>query len=392
MDNYKNIVQDIRQTAIQCKRNPQDIQLVAVTKGISWDRASALYDQGHRDFAENRLNEALEKQAEARPDCRWHLIGTLQSNKVRKAIGRFVLIHSVDSLELARKISHHSQEAGIVTSILLQVNTSGELSKHGMTPEECQRDYGIMLDLPSISIQGLMTIAPLVENDKIIRNCFAGLRNLRDYLNERYLIQAPLRHLSMGMSHDYKLAISEGATMVRIGTAIFPPEKVEIDIDEPVIITPFNPKWPQEYLDEKNALMSHLKNSIKGIEHIGSTAVPGLDAKPIIDIMIGIGSYPPAKEWIRQVEDLGYNCFGEAGVPGRLYFTKRGKVKFNLAVVEFEGRHWINNLKIRNYLQTHPKAALEYSRLKAKALQVGADTLLQYSQFKERFLQNLLKD
>lgn len=204
-----------------CGRDPADIRLVAVTKTVTWAEAEALYAEGQRDFGENRLQEALHKQSLAPADCRWHLIGSLQSNKVRKAIGRFVLIHGVDSLALASKISQCSQEAGVTTSILLQVNTSGEATKHGMTAGQCVADFEALLLLPGISIQGLMTIAPLVEDEHLIRQCFASLRQLRDTLNDMAEDRAQLRHLSMGMSHDFTLAIAEGATIVRIGTALW---------------------------------------------------------------------------------------------------------------------------------------------------------------------------
>ena len=134
-DNYIRICEEISEAAIRSGREPKEVALVAVTKGVPWEQAAGLYHQGQRDFGENRLQEAFDKQNMAPADCRWHFIGSLQSNKVRKVIGKFVLVHSVDTIELARKLSLCSQEAGVVTSILLQVNTSGEKSKHGMKVE-----------------------------------------------------------------------------------------------------------------------------------------------------------------------------------------------------------------------------------------------------------------
>lgn len=210
---YKRIWDDIYETAQACGRDPQEITLVAVSKGYSWANAENAYTSGCRDFGENRLQEALPKIAAAPTDIRWHLIGTLQKNKVAKAIKNFSLIHSVDTFPLAMKISECSRERGVVTPILLQVNTSGEATKHGLSEEQWQPHVEALVHLPAIRIEGLMTIAPFVEDEKSIRSCFARLRQMRD----RY----GFRHLSMGMSHDYRIAIQEGATLLRIGTAIF---------------------------------------------------------------------------------------------------------------------------------------------------------------------------
>ncbi len=221
--NYSRIQQSIAAAAEKCGRQPGDIKLIAVTKTVGWPEANVLYDMGQRDFGENRLHQAFEKMAVAPQDCAWHLIGTLQSNKVAKAIGHFPLIHSVDSLALAQKISQQSQKANLTTSILLQVNTSGEISKHGMTPQECRHNFEQIAQLPALSIQGLMTMAPFSSDEKLVRSCFAGLRQLRDALRVVSNHQKLLPHLSMGMSHDFQWAIAEGATIVRIGTALFSP-------------------------------------------------------------------------------------------------------------------------------------------------------------------------
>lgn len=223
-DNYKHLLQEIHQTCKKCGRNPADISLIAVTKNEGWERIQPLYECGQRDFGESRLQEALQKQAIAPNGCRWHFIGTLQKNKVRKVIGNFVLIHSVDSPELAVKISQCSQELGVTTSILLQANTSGETTKHGQTPDAWISCFKDLLLLPSISIEGLMTMAPLVADDGRIRACFAMLRELRDHLAGMAHGKTNLRHLSMGMTHDFKVAIAEGATLLRIGSAIFTPK------------------------------------------------------------------------------------------------------------------------------------------------------------------------
>jgi len=217
-DRYRHLLEEISETALACGRNPKEITLVAVSKGYPWDLVQPAYDAGCRVFGESRMQEALAKITAAPTDIHWHFIGTLQKNKVAKAIGAFSLIHSVDTPELALKISQCSQERGVVTPILLQVNTSGEASKHGLSEELWKPHLESLFQLPAIRIEGLMTMAPFVEEEKVIRRCFSRLREMRDRYELNHLT---LRHLSMGMSHDYRIAVQEGATLLRIGTAIF---------------------------------------------------------------------------------------------------------------------------------------------------------------------------
>ncbi len=197
------------------------VTLVAVSKGRSVTEMLKVYAAGVRDFGENRVQEAFEKMEQMPADVRWHFIGKLQSNKISKVIGRFVLIHSVDSAELARKISRSSLQRGLRTPILLEANTSGETSKSGLRPEEWEAVFPVLLDLEGIEVKGLMTMAPLTDNESIIRDSFAKLRQLRDRLQSRGGKEVDLSTLSMGMSSDHVIAIEEGATLVRIGTAIF---------------------------------------------------------------------------------------------------------------------------------------------------------------------------
>lgn len=210
---YQKLLDEIALTAVQCGRNPSEITLIAVTKQVDWQAAFPLYVHGQRDFGESRIPEALTKKNEAPSDCRWHFIGNLQKNKIRKAVGQFALIHSIDSFELAQKLSEVSLEYKLITSILLQVNTSGETSKHGFSPEQLKRGFEDILKLDGLSVEGLMTMAPLTDDKKILHQCFGSLRKLRDDLN--------LKHLSMGMSNDYRVAIEEGATLLRIGSTLF---------------------------------------------------------------------------------------------------------------------------------------------------------------------------
>lgn len=211
--NYKHLTEKISQLAQQCGRNPTEITLIAVSKGYSWDSVQPAYAEGCRHFGENRVQEALPKMAIAPEDIQWHMIGTLQKNKVHQCIGKFVMIHSVDSVELAKKISTCSVEANLITPILLQVNTSGEASKHGFSSDGFRHALPFIQSLPGIRVEGLMTMAPFTEEKTLIHNCFANLRKLRDHYG--------LKHLSMGMSHDYPIAIEEGATLLRIGSALF---------------------------------------------------------------------------------------------------------------------------------------------------------------------------
>lgn len=218
---YLDILEQIKQTTLECGRLLSDVELVAVTKSVDWPAVLPIYLQGQRNFGENRLSDAVQKIKEAPKDCHWHFIGALQSNKIRKVIEHFSLVHSVDSLELAKKISECSRQSNRVTHVLLQANTSGEQSKQGNTPQRWKECFEEVLSLPNICVDGLMTMAPLTQDEAVIRSCFARLRHLQSDLNQMAMGKAHLRHLSMGMSNDFKIAISEGATLLRIGSALF---------------------------------------------------------------------------------------------------------------------------------------------------------------------------
>lgn len=210
---FRRIREQIDQIAESCGRQGRDIRLVAVSKTFPFEHCLPAYEAGCRDFGENRVQEALEKIPEAPEDIRWHFIGSLQSKKVPKVVGNFALIHAVDSLHLAERISAVSKERGITTSVLLQVNTSGEASKHGWGVDAFREDFEALDALPGLDIQGLMTMAPFTEDEGLIRQCFASLRQLKEEFS--------LRELSMGMTNDFPIAIEEGATILRIGSAIF---------------------------------------------------------------------------------------------------------------------------------------------------------------------------
>lgn len=222
----------IRSAAERAGRSAKEVTLVAVSKGHPAEAVIAAYRLGVRDFGENRVEEAGPKMGRVSelltfpPDDapRWHLIGHLQSRKAAQAIGPYVLIHSVDRLKIARRLERFAAEVGRVQPILLEINVSGEASKFGFRPEEVEQAVNEIVVMPHLRIQGLMTMAPLVEDPEETRPVFARLRALRDRLVTLYPT-VDWCHLSMGMSNDFEIAIEEGATLVRIGTAIFGPRE-----------------------------------------------------------------------------------------------------------------------------------------------------------------------
>jgi PLP dependent protein len=207
------VLEKIKTASLKAGRSLDEITLIAVTKHHPLEEILPIYEEGIINFGESRVQEALPKMEDAPKFIHWHLIGHLQKNKVKKVIGKFHLIHSVDSLELAESLSRASGEGGITTNILLQVNVSGEAAKQGLSREEWEKVKREVCSLPHLKIEGLMTMAPLTEDVDLIRRVFRDLRKMRDVWG--------LKHLSMGMSHDFEIAIEEGATLLRIGSAIF---------------------------------------------------------------------------------------------------------------------------------------------------------------------------
>lgn len=196
----------------------EEVSLIAVSKNQPLDKMRALYDKGCRLFGESKVQEWLVKKEALPKDIEWHFIGSLQKNKVRKIVGEVSLIHSVDSLELAEKIAEVSLERGVVSKILLEVNTSMEGTKHGFSKEEFMSAFLKIREMRGISVEGLMTIGPNTHDESLVRLAFHHLSLMR---KEAEGAGAKLRHLSMGMSHDYPIAIEEGATLLRIGTLLF---------------------------------------------------------------------------------------------------------------------------------------------------------------------------
>jgi PLP dependent protein len=220
--NLEQVQARIAQSAMRAGRLPADVRLVAVTKKSSPDWIRALLDCGVLDLGENYPQQLWQK-SEALADCvdsiRWHLIGHLQTNKVKKTVPLVKMIHSVDSLKLLRVLNEAVQTFGSPPSVCLQVNTSGEESKHGWSADQIVKDAESIAACRSIPVVGLMTMAALAGTGEQARASFARLRETRDVLREKSGL--PLPELSMGMSGDFELAILEGATLVRVGTALF---------------------------------------------------------------------------------------------------------------------------------------------------------------------------
>jgi PLP dependent protein len=220
LENLQSVRAKIVSAAERVGRNPSEVELVAVSKTYPAEIIrEAVEERGQVLFGENRVQEALSKIPLLPGKLRWHLIGHLQSNKVRKALPHFELIHGVDSLDLARDIDRIASEEGVFPRVLLEVNVSGEGSKHGFEPAALERHLEELLALPRLQIEGLMTMAPLASEAEASRPYFRSLRELRDRLAQHAGIPFPT--LSMGMSGDYEVGVEEGATLVRVGSAIF---------------------------------------------------------------------------------------------------------------------------------------------------------------------------
>lgn len=222
--NLHDVQRRIATAAARVGRSPAQVRLVTVSKTYPFADIEAALAAGQRDFGENRLEELWPKVEMARSRgldmIRWHMIGTIQSRKTREAVGPINLIHSVDRVKIAQRLSRDAIAAGYVLNVLLETNVSGEASKHGFTPAEVLAAAGELLTLPGIRLCGLMTMAPFESTAEATRPVFRGLRCLQQQLIEHFP-QGDWRELSMGMTNDFEVAIEEGATIVRIGSAIF---------------------------------------------------------------------------------------------------------------------------------------------------------------------------
>lgn len=216
---YEAVRRQVADAADISGRDPSDVTIVAVTKTVGLEDIAHAVDAGIQDFGENRVQEFLGKYG-LFPDVRWHFIGTLQTNKVKDVVGRAWLIHSIDSLRLLQEVDRRAAEKGVVQPVLLQVNVAEEASKHGFSADQLRDVLEEAAAMEGVEVRGLMTMAPLARPEDV-RWVFRSLKELRDSLREMPLNGVELDELSMGMSNDFRVAIEEGATIVRVGRALF---------------------------------------------------------------------------------------------------------------------------------------------------------------------------
>ena len=220
-EHLTEVKERIEQACIRSGRNPGEVTLIAVSKTKPVPMLEEAYAAGARDFGENKVQEIAAKKPELPEDIRWHMIGHLQRNKVGQVLGKAVLIHSVDSLRLARQIETDEAKDGLGVDILLEVNVAREESKYGFMLEEVEDAIMTIKDFPHVHIKGLMTIAPFVENPEENRGIFKKLFEFAVDIDKKNIDNVTMGVLSMGMTGDYEVAVEEGATMVRVGTGIF---------------------------------------------------------------------------------------------------------------------------------------------------------------------------
>jgi PLP dependent protein len=217
--NLERVGDQVAAAAGKAGRAVEDIELVAISKTHAAEKVREAVEAGQTLFGESRVQEARVKIPELPSNLRWHFVGHLQKNKIRHALPLFELIHSVDSLELAREMDRIAGEEGLRPRALLEVNVAGEGSKFGFEPEKLRSEMEALLALSRLSIEGLMCIPPVAEEAEASRKYFVELRQLRDRLQTEFRVD--LARLSMGMTQDFAVAVEEGATLVRVGTAIF---------------------------------------------------------------------------------------------------------------------------------------------------------------------------
>ena len=220
-NNLEIINEKIKKAALKVNRNPQEIKLVAVTKTATIEQIKEAISAGVKIIGENKVQEAKEKYQILTADIEWHLVGHLQTNKVKYAIEIFDLIHSVDSIKLAKEIDRRSLQFGMMTNVLVEVNVSGEETKYGIKPEEVEPFLKEISEFSRIKVRGLMTIAPIVEDKEEVRPYFRKLRELSKEIKSKNIKNVKMDYLSMGMTEDFEVAVEEGANMVRIGRGIF---------------------------------------------------------------------------------------------------------------------------------------------------------------------------
>jgi PLP dependent protein len=218
-ENLEHVREQIAQAARKAGRSADDVALVAISKTHEAEKVREAIEAGQSLFGESRVQEARVKIPELPSNLRWHFVGHLQKNKIRHALPLFELIHSIDSLALAQDANRIAEDEGLHPRVLLEVNVAGEGSKFGFNPEKLRAEMESLLALPRLSILGLMCIPPIAEEAETSRKYFVELRELRDRLQKEFHVD--LAQLSMGMTQDFGVAIEEGASLVRVGTAIF---------------------------------------------------------------------------------------------------------------------------------------------------------------------------
>ncbi len=220
-ENVIRVRKNIEAACRKAGRDSQEVTLIAVSKTKPVSMLMEAYECGCREFGENKVQELVKKYEEMPKDVRWHMIGHLQRNKVKYIVGKTVLIHSVDSLKLAEEISKEAVKKKIQVSILIEVNMAGEETKYGVKPQDAEKLAREISLLPGIQIEGLMTIAPYVDDPEENRQYFEQLRQLSVDIKQKNIDNINMNVLSMGMTGDYMVAVEEGAIFVRVGTGIF---------------------------------------------------------------------------------------------------------------------------------------------------------------------------
>ena len=220
-ENLRDVEKKIEGACIRSGRNPKEVTLIAVSKTKPVEMLQEAYDAGAREFGENKVQEITAKYDQLPQDIHWHMIGHLQRNKVKYIVDKVKMIHSVDSLRLAETIDKEAQKKNVVVPVLIEVNVADEDSKFGLSLEEVVSLIEAVSKLPNVRVQGLMTVAPFVENPEENREIFRSLKKLSVDITAKNINNVTMSVLSMGMTNDYEVAIEEGATMVRVGTGIF---------------------------------------------------------------------------------------------------------------------------------------------------------------------------
>jgi pyridoxal phosphate enzyme (YggS family) len=225
-ENVQHVRERIQKACERSKRDPQSVRLIAVTKTFEASKVREAVELGVSDFGENFVQELREKREELNnPAIQWHFVGYLQSNKVKYIADFIRLIHSVDHRSVAEEIDKRGAKAGRIIDALVEVNTSGEQTKFGLKPEATLEFVKSIAHMKNLKLKGLMTIGPFLPDPEDSRPAFQRLRRLRDEIQDAGIENVEMTDLSMGMTHDFEVAIEEGATMVRVGTAIFGPRQ-----------------------------------------------------------------------------------------------------------------------------------------------------------------------